>query len=709
MRNYAFFSKDSCHLGESYQSLCGYLDICPLLEQFHIAHMTQWEVASLTQLKVWGDPEKFHSDIAFLLVLPEEGVVGERVYCLTMMWVHPYQVRVSTIDEVVKQLTQLGPIGPNWPYALVQLNEDTHHVPLPTEGHLSVMTEGSTINVSCRKICQLEVCQLLSSGSWVVYPEGLNGCQVPVIISLPESLSKGMTMLKVESAFLQVDLSQSATKKQEPKVLSLGGGLKTTLAASPNRTFPQSGGPNQHDHGGQWTPIPGSPGHFWPSIWKFHPQKTGSLSLATSLPLKPEDSAKLVDTSSQVSIPDDAEMDNPILEEINASSSHPDGTPEPSGNALSLDVTQIQEEANKALGCLLATRSTIDACWRKEVSDFGMALYQNESEITEAIKAVKALCAWTIREAEANCAVLISEAKVQHATCIKEAEANCTHTLAEASHVQLIQQLHTKDIQHLEAEAIEEEKRDYLTFLAACGTSLRASPPKAHGIMVASFHLLLGNAPNIFSAKHSPRGIPLQQEPTPQTPHCLHQQSAQALDSVQAATQLTQPGGTSVPISNYLQSDSRGAPHSKQKEEMLLHKALSRSHQETFSRDSKLVKKARKEYYWENCPHFNKETLCNMTDIFQSMIESAGLLSSKNHEIKETWTGWSKLQYANYSLRTLPKGLKFFHPVSPLESLKVMGLTGIHHPDVLHHFNRVIHCPWCGKEGQNEGTVINHL
>ena len=140
-----------------------------------------------------------------------------------------------------------------------------------------------------------------------------------------------------------------------------------------------------------------------------------------------------MDTSSQVSIPDYAEMDNPTLEEINASPSHPDGTPEPSSNAPSLDVTQLQEEANKALGCLLAMRSTIDAHQRKEVSDFGMALCQNESEITEAIKAAKALCAWTIREVEAHHAVLISKARnLTHATCIKEAEADCAHALAEA-------------------------------------------------------------------------------------------------------------------------------------------------------------------------------------------------------------------------------------------------------------------------------------
>ena len=112
---------------------------------------------------------------------------------------------------------------------------------------------------------------------------------------------------------------------------------------------------------------------------------------------------------------------------------------------------------------------------------------------------------------------------------------------------------------------------------------------------------------------------------------------------------------------------------------MLLHKALSRSHQEAFSRDSKLVQKARQDYYRENCLHFDSETLCNMADIFWNMIESDGLLSSEIHEIKETWTGQSELQYANYALRTLPKGLKFFCPVSPSESPKVMGLTGIHH------------------------------
>ena len=77
------------------------------------------ELVSLTCQKAWGNADKFCSDVAFLLILPEEGVVEERTYGFAMVWVQPYQVRVSTIEEAIKQLDQLTPSGPNWPYALV--------------------------------------------------------------------------------------------------------------------------------------------------------------------------------------------------------------------------------------------------------------------------------------------------------------------------------------------------------------------------------------------------------------------------------------------------------------------------------------------------------------------------------------------------------------------------------------------------------------
>ena len=185
MSDYTFFSNDPGCWGKSYHSLRGHHNICLLLQQFHITQVTQSEITSLTHLKAWGDNKRFCSDVAFLLVLPKEGVTAERVYGLAMVWIHPYQARVSALGATAKQLTQLASTGANWPYAMVQLNGDACHVPLPKEGHLSVLAEEHTSPVPYRRIQQLEVCQLLSSGFQVVYPEGLNGCQVPVITTLP--------------------------------------------------------------------------------------------------------------------------------------------------------------------------------------------------------------------------------------------------------------------------------------------------------------------------------------------------------------------------------------------------------------------------------------------------------------------------------------------------------------------------------------------
>ena len=99
----------------------------------------------------------------------------------------------------------------------------------------------------------------------------------------------------------------------------------------------------------------------------------------------------------------------------------------------------------------------------------------------------------------------------------------------------------------------------------------------------------------------------------------------------------------------------------------------------------------------------------DLSEIFRHMAKSPNLLGLSIYEIQEVWKGPDELQQANYTLRALPKGLKFLWVVPPSESPKVMGLVGIHDPDALCHFNSLTHCPWCGKESQNEGTVVNHL
>ena len=194
-------------------------------------------------------------------------------------------------------------------------------------------------------------------------------------MTLPESLSQGVTMLKGESTFLQVDLSQSATRMQEPKATSQDSGLSPTPTSSPTQVFPPK------VEGQISMIIEVSKLLSWAALdtssiasGSSTPKRPGSLALATPLPLKMEDSARLVDTSLEVSAPKDVEMDDPTLEEILVSLSPLVNTPGSSREAPSVKVVQLQEEANKALDHLLVTRSSLDARQRRQVSDFGMTL-----------------------------------------------------------------------------------------------------------------------------------------------------------------------------------------------------------------------------------------------------------------------------------------------------------------------------------------------
>ena len=104
------------------------------------------------------------------------------------------------------------------------------------------------------------------------------------------------------------------------------------------------------------------------------PKRLEPMVLATPLPTKLEDFSRPVDTSSQVSTPDDAEMEDAPLEEIPTASSPTAKTPGPSGDAPASDAAHLWEEANKALGELLEIKSSIDAHWQKLVWELGIAL-----------------------------------------------------------------------------------------------------------------------------------------------------------------------------------------------------------------------------------------------------------------------------------------------------------------------------------------------
>ena len=137
--------------------------------------------------------------------------------------------------------------------------------------------------------------------------------------------------------------------------------------------------------------------------------------------------------------------------------------------------------------------------------------------------------------------------------------------------------------------------------------------------------------------------------------------------------------------------------------------SLKPSHADAFSRESDIMKKARLCFFSNHPCDWVHDGTNNLSNIFKELAESASLLGEAIYEIQFSWTGPEELKQANYALQSLPKGLRFLRAVPTMESPKVMGLRGIHDPNALQCYSGYTFCPWCGKEGQNEGTVVNHL
>ena len=140
-----------------------------------------------------------------------------------------------------------------------------------------------------------------------------------------------------------------------------------------------------------------------------------------------------------------------------------------------------------------------------------------------------------------------------------------------------------------------------------------------------------------------------------------------------------------------------GLPHSKP------------SQAEAFSQDSNIVKEARLHFSSNHSCNWVTDGTNDLPNVFKELAESASLLGEAIYEIQLSWTRPEELKQANYALQSLPKGLRFLRAVPAMESPKVMGLMGIHDPNALWHYTGYTYCLWCGKEGQNEGTVVNHL
>ena len=215
------------------RALWGSLSMCPLLHHVDLPYHMVGELLSISHFKIWGDTQKNHDGMAYLLVKVEDASEVEG-YGVALVWISPHQARASMMEEALEILSTCMSNGLDWPYILTQLYEGANHAPLLKDKHLGILPQGKAEG-PCGQISQLKVHQLLSAGLQVIYPSGLNGGNQSVIVNLPGSLHNGSSVTTDEHPYIKIDIPPPTPEEQDcanPPV----GRVHTTLAVATPKT-----------------------------------------------------------------------------------------------------------------------------------------------------------------------------------------------------------------------------------------------------------------------------------------------------------------------------------------------------------------------------------------------------------------------------------------------------------------------------------------
>ena len=233
MTEYEFFAKREERWGDNMRTLWGSLSICPLLNHINLQYHMARELLSISHLKVWGDTQKPHGSMAYLLIRVEDSSEGGG-YGLALVWISPHQAQVSKMEEALGILSTCTSSGLDWPYVFIQLYEGANHAPLPKDKHLGILSQGNAES-PCGQISQLKVCQLLSPELQVIYPVGLNGDDQSATIDLPGPLHSSSSVTINDHLYIKINIP-SPTPVEQDNANPPSGRVHTTPAVTMLKT-----------------------------------------------------------------------------------------------------------------------------------------------------------------------------------------------------------------------------------------------------------------------------------------------------------------------------------------------------------------------------------------------------------------------------------------------------------------------------------------
>ena len=211
MSDYTYFFSDIDLWEPSTQVVWG--------SHFQVREIILSELYAISQAGTWGDIQKPKHNMAFLLIVLDRTVKGEKVFSLVAVWTDPHQAHHHSLGEAACKLALVINISTNWAYAFAWLNEGMLHTPLSSDGHISAVIDGVPSMNACGHLSQIEVHKLLQCRDQVVCPKGLNGELEPMQFTFSELPVWNADVLGEPAhkpLLLQVNLSSMKLRDEMP-------------------------------------------------------------------------------------------------------------------------------------------------------------------------------------------------------------------------------------------------------------------------------------------------------------------------------------------------------------------------------------------------------------------------------------------------------------------------------------------------------------
>ena len=516
MTEFTFFAGKEDRWGDNMMAVWGKLDICPYLDCLELPCHTSEELLSISHLKVWGDTQEPHRNMAYLLV-------HTKSYGLTLVWISPLQIWASMMEEVIRTLSACISSGPDWPYVLAQLYKGSNHTPLPKDKHLGILPKEKAEESLHGWISQLEVHQLLSAGSRIIYLVGLNGLNQPVTIDLPELLHSSSSNTTDEHPLLRIDITLPPSEDPECTSLSLGGAHAIPTATTPRTPWkPRISLMAEVDDLLKW----GIMDDYNHESEHSAMGKEAATDTDVSLSHRVEVPALPINTSSQASM-EEGEA-SPESNPLNVSPTA--DTYSSCSESPMVDLMELQGNANLAADHLLSIKRSTDLQREWIRWELGLQLHQNEAKEAAANEEVKVLHLCRVLDAKVDCTRVVLEAKysnraaIQEAktlwgNCLKELEVVYSRALGENAAVRssksaTLHRHHLKLMHDLEEQAIREESKGHHNFLSACQAILLHALQPLKESLATSYHILLGWLPSSLHSAPSARILQTGEQPS---------------------------------------------------------------------------------------------------------------------------------------------------------------------------------------------------